>query len=152
MRHLSVGEAQSGDYSATARAESLAREDAERSEYLARRAKEVTRQAMDDPGECDECDQPLHPNAKGTLCQRCLKRIWMRDARAGLRATTGKTGRPKLMITYWVCGSQTPKWPNPYKSPRPARVCPGCRDKASRLGAAVRDGEITKAPPQTEAA
>lgn len=82
MKHMSVGDGPSFDFSMLKGAEKIAREDAERSVHLAQRARMVSPQDMDEVQPCRMCRAPLPENCRGEFCQRCRKVIDMRAIRA----------------------------------------------------------------------
>jgi len=122
MRYA-VGEGAPFGFTACAGACDLAREDAERSEWLARRAREVTRGERDEPLPCRDCGVTLPENARGERCHSC------RGKYERMRKT-----KQRKTVECWVCGAVLLKWGPEGKASRPRKVCDGCIPEAARRG------------------
>jgi hypothetical protein len=122
VRHITVGESRFG-YEACRRAYDLAREDAERSEWLAQRARFVAPEERDEPVPCEVCGQPLPLNARQLKCHACRRREDMRRLRSGVRI-----GRPKTEFQPCeCCGKSIRKWT---QAGNVQRFCHDCRSKS----------------------
>ena len=119
VRHITVGEGAPFGFNACRGAYDLARQDAERSEWLAPRAKATAGEVIE--GMC-ACGDDLAPGNTCGQCDRCRKREWMRQAR---KAKPGPEPKVREPLTCPLCRAVFP-WS------RGRHLCAQCQAKPWR--------------------